>query len=261
MLSLTIAAEADAEVKFIAGTEKGFFWSNDGEQWTQAEPAGFPIRVDKVVRFNRVRSFAATSEGVFTTRDGGKQWYRLGGAKNRAVDIAIGALSGNKALYALTAVGLEVFDGEKWTTIADAPARGRTVAIRTIDGVDHVFIAGAHGVKAGTIDESRAWLPAAAPDAQYAAVYGGSRASGQMLFLTSRQQHEILVGEPTESQWTELRLPLRNTEITSVVPDPFTRDRYYVGTLGDGVWVFEGKTQHYVAREAENRASLTGGTQ
>jgi hypothetical protein len=166
-------------------------------------------------------------------------------------------LSGKKALYALTEVGLEVFDGEKWATVADAPSRGRTIAIRTIDGVDHVFIAGAHGVKAGTIDESLTWIPAAAPDAQYAAVYGGSRASGQMLFLTSRQQHEILVGEPAEAQWSELALPLRNTEITSVVPDPFTRDRYYVGTLGDGVWVYEGKTRRYV----ESRASLTGGTQ
>ena len=31
VLSLTIASEADSEVKFIAGTEKGFFWSADGE--------------------------------------------------------------------------------------------------------------------------------------------------------------------------------------------------------------------------------------
>jgi hypothetical protein len=57
-------------------------------------------------------------------------------------------------------------------------------------------------------------------------------------------------------------LPLRGTEITSVVPDPFSRDRYFLGTLGEGVWVYEGKMQRYVAREPQHRAQVTtGGTQ
>ena len=261
VLSLAIASESDAEVKFLAGTEKGFFWSNDGEEWTQAEPSGFPIRVAKVVRFNRNRSFAATAEGVFTTRDGGRTWYRLGGATNRAVDIAMGSLAGKKALYALTAAGLEVFDGEKWSAVTDAPTKGRTIAIRTIAGVDHVFIAGAQGVKAGTVDAQREWREAAAPDAQYASVHGGSRSSGQMLFVTSRQTREVLVGEPTETEWSELTLPLRHTEVTSVVPDPFSRDRYFLGTLGEGVWVFEGKVRRYETRAHVTAGAPTGGTQ
>lgn len=258
VLSLAIASEADAEVKFVAGTEKGFFWSNDGEEWTQAEPAGFPIRVDKVLRFNRTRAFAATAEGVFTTRDAGKNWYRLGGAKNRAVDIAIASLDGSKALIALTAAGLELFDGSKWSQIANAPDRGRTIAIRNIEGREHVFIAGFQGVKAGVISSALEWEPSDAPNAQYAAVHGGSRSGGQMLFLTSRSQREILIGEPSESHWSEISLPSRNTEVTSVVPDPFTRERYYVGTLGEGVFIYEGKMSRYVAKE--NRAALaTGG--
>ncbi|HEX8409564.1 MAG TPA: YCF48-related protein [Thermoanaerobaculia bacterium] len=262
VLSLAIASESDADVKFIAGTEKGFFWSNDGEEWTQAEPSSFPIRVAKIVRFNRMRSFAATAEGVFTTRDGGKNWYRLAGATNRAVDVAMGTLGDKKALYALTAGGVEVFDGEKWSTIADAPTKGRTIAIRTIDGVDHVFIAGAQGVKAGTVGESRQWLTAAAPDAVHASVHGGSRTSGQMLFVTSRQQREVLVGEPTESEWSELTLPLRGTEITSVVPDPFSRDRYFLGTLGEGVWVYEGKMRRYTPQtRAQVGTAAAGGSQ
>jgi photosystem II stability/assembly factor-like uncharacterized protein len=257
VLSLAIASEADSEVKFLAGTEKGFFWSNDGETWTQSEPSTFPIRVDKVVRFNRNRSFAATAEGVFTTRDGGRNWYRLAGAKNRAIDVAIGSLAGKKALYALTAAGLEVFDGEKWASITDAPAKGRSIAIRTIDGVDHVFVAGTQGVKSGTIDELRQWQPTEAPDAQYATVHGGA----QMLFVTSRQHREILVGQPKDAHWSELTLPLRGTDVTSVIPDPFTRDRYYLGTLGEGVWIYEGKMRKYVAREKENRAQVIGGGQ
>jgi photosystem II stability/assembly factor-like uncharacterized protein len=262
VLSLTIATEADAEVKFLAGTEKGVFWSSDAQEWTQAEPSSFPIRFDKIVRFNRTRSFAATAEGVFTTRDAGKTWYRLGGAKNRAVDIAVGTLDGNKALYALTAAGLEVFDGASWSTVSDAPTRGRTIAIRNSGGTELVFVAGTQGVKAGVINASRAWEAADAPDAQFATVHGGSRTSGQMLFLTSRQQREILVGEPIDGSWQQLTLPASNTDVASVVPDPFIRDRYYVGTLGDGVFVYEGKMNRYVAkvREAAS-AQLTGGAQ
>jgi photosystem II stability/assembly factor-like uncharacterized protein len=261
VLSLTIATEADAEVKFVAGTEKGFFYSNDAEEWTQAEPSSFPIRVDKVLRFNRNRMFAATAEGVFTTRDSGKSWYRLAGAKNRAIDIAIASLEGNKALVAMTSAGLEVFDGTKWTTVAGAPDKGRTIAIRNIDGREHIFLAGAQGVHAGVINAARQWEAGEAPDAQFAAVHGGTRSSGQMLFLTSRAQREILVGEPLDGgAWMELMLPTRNAEVTSVAPDPFTRERYYVGTLGEGVYVYEGKMNRYVAREKEVRAQVAPGS-
>lgn len=262
VLTLMIAPESDAEAKFVAGTEKGFFWSKDGVEWTQAEPASFPIRVDKIVRFNRNRSFAATVEGVMTTRDGGKNWYRLAGADQRAVDLAIGMLGAKKALYALTANGLTVFDGDKWTPVANAPAKGRTIALRTAGDAQLVFIAGASGVKAGRIDpETAKWKTVDAPDAQYAAVYGGRRADGEMLFLASRQQREILVGDAGGVEWTEITLPTRNTEVTSVAPDPFVRDRYYVATLGEGVFIYKGKMQRYVAKsEAETIAAAGGGS-
>lgn len=256
VLSLNIAGEADAEVKFVAGTEKGFFWSNDAAEWTQAEPSGFPIRVDKLVRFNRLRSFAATAEGVFTTKDGGRNWYRLAGAANRAVDIALGTLGGNRALYALTNAGVEVFDGSAWTTISDAPAKGRTIAVRSTQGGELLFVAGAQGVKAGMLDSLRRWKPVDTPDTQYAVVHGSSRSGSQMLFLTSRQQREILIGEPATDEWSELTLPSRNTEVTAVVPDPFTRDRYYVGTLGEGIFVYEGKSRKVIGRPGAVRAQL-----
>jgi photosystem II stability/assembly factor-like uncharacterized protein len=252
VLSLIIAPEADAEVRFIAGTDKGFFWSKDGKEWSQSAPSTFPIRVQKVLRFNRTRAFAATSEGVFTTRDGGKNWYRLAGADARAIDIAVGNLGEKKALFALTANGLDVFDGEKWTTVTDAP-KGKTIALRSVADGQHVFIAGATGVKAGRVDAEVKWQPAAAPDAQYASVYGSARGNGQMLFVASRQQREILVGDATEADWLELTLPSRHTEVTSIAPDPHKRDRYYVGTLGEGVFVYEGRMRRYAG------VALTGG--
>ena len=260
VLSLTIAQEEDAEVRFLAGTEKGFFWSADGATWTQSTPSNSPLRVDKLARFNRVRSFAATSEGVFTTRDAGKSWYRLAQSKDRAIDIAIGNFADRKALYALMSSGVVVFDGEKWIPIQNAPAKGRTIAIRLAGGVQHVLVAGAEGVHAGRITADGQWLPSEAPDARYASVFGSTRAGDPVLFLTSRQQREILVGAPTEPDWLELTLPKYNTEITTVAPDPFT-SRYYVGTVGEGVYIYEGTTRRYVRKVVpeDATAGVAGG--
>ncbi|HEU4521663.1 MAG TPA: hypothetical protein VFT12_06655 [Thermoanaerobaculia bacterium] len=250
VLSLIIAAKESAEVPFLAGTEKGFFWSNDGVEWTQAPPSHFPIRVNKIVRFNRNRSFAATSEGVFTTRDGGKEWYRLASSLDKAADIVVGTVGERRALYALTADGLLAFDGEQWLTIHNAPAKGRTIASRSIDGRQYLFIAGSDGVKAGRVDSFAQWQQAQAPNAKYASVMGASRNADDLLFLTSRQQREVLVGIPEEADWQELTLPMQGTEITSIAPDPFT-SRYYVGTTGGGVFIYEGPTRRYVQRDVE----------
>jgi photosystem II stability/assembly factor-like uncharacterized protein len=256
---LSLNVTADEQARFVAGTEKGFYYSADGKEWTQAAPVNRPIRVDKIVHFNNIRSFAATSEGVFTTRDGGRSWYRLAGAEDRAVDLAIGTLGEKRALYALTANGLLVFDGTQWSRIADAPQKGRTLAVRTIDGSQHIFIAGMTGVKAGRVDIDRTWHTADAPDAQYASVYGGMRSDEPVLFLTSRQQREILVGEPRQKDWMSLALPSNTAEVTAIAPDPFSSDRIYVGTINEGVFVFEGKTRKYVAPQPEPLASVIAG--
>ncbi|HUP44524.1 MAG TPA: YCF48-related protein [Thermoanaerobaculia bacterium] len=248
VLSLAIAPEKESEARLVAGTEKGFFWSKDGVEWTQAPPLHFPIRVNKIVRFNQNRSFAATSEGVFTTRDGGKEWYRLASSLEKAVDIVVGYVGERRALYALTNSGLLAFDGDQWLNVHDAPSKGRTIAVRSIEGKQHVFIAGSEGVRAGRVDSFGRWHPADAPDAKYASVFGAARNADDLLFLTSRQQREVLIGTPQERDWQELTLPLPGTQITSIAPDPFEQ-RYYVGTTGGGVFIYEGLTRRYVQRE------------
>ncbi|HJT16642.1 MAG TPA: YCF48-related protein [Thermoanaerobaculia bacterium] len=251
VLSLTI--NDDPETKFIAGTEKGFFWSADGANWTQAPPSSFPIRVDKVIRFNRARFFAATSEGVFTSRDAGKSWYRLADLDARAVDLALGSLGQKRALFALTANGVQVFDGEKWWTIADAPAKGRTIAVRNINDSQFVFVAGAQGVRAGRVDIDRKWHEAEAPDAQFAAVFSASDA----VFLTARDQRDVLVSSGAE--WQSYPLPSRTAEVSSVAVDPFDANRIYVGTLREGLFVFEGAPQKYETKPAETAAGAANG--
>jgi len=263
VLSLSIAANGHSGPKFVAGTERGFFTSDDAVTWVQSAPVNLPLRVDKVVRFTPLRYFAATSEGVLTSRDGGKAWYRLGGAGNRTVDLAVGVLGDRRALYALSDSGVTVFDGEKWFPIADAPASGRTLAIRDVAGSQVVFVAGSQGVKAGHIAGDRRWIAAEAPDAQHASVFGVSRRSDQLLFLTSRSQREMLVGEPAEMDWLSVSLPGRQTEVTSISADPFDGNRIYVGTLGEGVYVYEGKAGKYVAtkKAVDFTGALSGATQ
>jgi len=244
--SLSLAVTDDPEVKFVLGTEKGFFWSADGRQWTEGAPSNAPIRVDKVLRFNQLRFFAATSEGVFTSRDSGRNWYRLAGSDNRTADIAIGSLGMRQALFALTSSGLMVYDGESWSAIQDAPAKGRTLAIREVHDSQSVFIAGMQGVKAGRVDVFRHWYEADAPDAQHAAVFGGD----QRVFLSSRQQKEVLVSDAA-GDWLSVPVPSRTAELTSIALDPFDRNRFYAGTLREGIFIHEGPAQKYDAKKSE----------
>ena len=254
VLSLSVAGKEQSSVPFLAGTEKGFFWSADGRQWKQAEPSGFPIRVNKVVRFNGTRSFAATSEGVFTTRDGGKAWYRLASSQDKAVDIVVGLIGERRALYALTSSGVSAFDGEQWVTISDSPRKGSSIAVRSIDGKQHLFIAGVDGVKAGRVDSFGRWQRSNAPNAKYASVIASSRNADDLLFLTSRQQREVLVGAPEDDDWLELTLPMQGTEVTSIAPDPFAKQRFYIGTTGGGVFIYEGAMRRYVRKDEETAA-------
>jgi photosystem II stability/assembly factor-like uncharacterized protein len=244
--ALSLLVTNDPEAKLVAGTEKGFFYS-DGAKWTQATPSNAPLRVDKVVMFNRQRFFAATSEGVFTSRDSGRSWYRLAGFDNRTVDIALGTLMEKSALYALTTTGLAVFDGEKWSLIENAPEKGRTLAVRHIGGKQHVFVAGLHGVKAGRIGIDRKWYDADAPDAQQAAVYSGV----DSIFLTARQQQAVLVSSRNESQWNSYPLPSLTAELTSIVTDPFDTKRVYAGTMGEGIFIYEGAARPYEVKKSD----------
>jgi len=257
VLSLTI--NDDPQTRFIAGTEKGFFWSSDGIEWTQAPPEYAPIRVDKVVRFNRLRLFAATSQGVFTSRDAGKSWYRLAGSDERAVDLVVGTLGDQKGLFALTAGGLMVFDGERWQTIEGAPSKGATLAARSVNDSQFLFIAGAQGVKAGRVDIDRRWHEAEVPDAQWASVFGATRDKGDVVFLTSREQRKVLVSTPREREWNAFPLPSRTAEVTSIAIDPFDASRMYFGTTREGVYIYEGSFEPYENRTATASPAAAGG--
>ena len=56
------------------------------------------------------------------------------------------------------------------------------------------------------------------------------------------------MGAPEEAEWLELTLPMQGTEVTTIAPDPFA-NRYYIGTTGGGVFIYEGAMHRYVQRD------------
>ncbi len=236
---LSITVQNDPGARLLAGTDKGFYYSADGIDWMQAEPIATPIRVEKILPYSKTRHFAATSAGVLTSKDGGKSWYRLATLEDRTLDIAIGRLGTEKALFALTQNGVAVFDGQTWNMIVDAPKRGRALAIRSGSDKDLLVVAGLQGMKAGHVDRDRKWHEAKAPAGSFASVFQAARSSSDSLFLTSRDDRQLLVSDATQQgSWRSVTLPIDPKTIVSISADPFDEKRYFIGTLGHGIFTY-----------------------
>lgn len=254
ILSLIIQT---GDAKFLAGTDKGIYWSADGVSWTESTPAEQPFRVDKIVRYNSTRLFAATSDGVLTSKDSGKSWYRLANSTERAVDIAVGRLAGARALYALTGSGLIVFDGEQWLPIEGAPERGRALAIRENGEMETVMVASSQGIRAGRVDFGRRWQESQVPASSSASVYQTDGGVQRTVFLASREPHELFVNDVAGNEWRKIWLPIQSKEIMSIASDPFDPTRFFVGTSGEGVYVYRDAP---FARLAAGSGALAAGS-
>ena len=221
---LSLLIQPDTDPKFLAGTEKGIYWSNDGVDWTIAEPTTLPMRADKVLRYNRLRLFAATSEGVFTSRDAGKSWYRLAEIDKRTTDIAIGTFKNARALFALTNAGVMIFDGERWAQIEGSPTRGKTLALRRTRDGEQVTVAGGLGLSTGRIGEGLEWIPVSEKNTKNAT--WSAPLADRGLF-------------PSTGDWSRLWLPIDVKDVAALANDPFDEGRLFVATLGHGVFVFD----------------------
>lgn len=241
VLSLVIQTGADAP-KFVAGTEKGFYYSPDGIEWAAAEPSATPLRVEEIITYNASRLFAATSEGVFTSKDSGRSWYRLSALKDRTVDIAVGRLGEKRALYALTSSGLTVFDGTQWVPVGGAPSRGKQIAVRTESGRELVLVGSLLGVRAGFVDASAQWHDADVPPGPFVEVHQAQSRNQNLLFLASRDRRDLLVshGETTLA-WKPLSAPVDPLSIMNVTTDAFDQSTLYFGTVGQGVYIYRDK--------------------
>lgn len=238
MLSFIVQPESDA--RLVAGTEKGFFWSADGVEWTQAEPTFTTVRVEKILPYNRQRLFAATSEGVYTSNDSGRSWHQLANLTERVLDISIGHLGAKKAVYALTGSGLAVFDGTSWSRVANAPERGRTIAIRNDGDLEMIVIAGMQGVRAGHVDFRKQWHGADAPAMTYASVYQTYGVENRSVVLASREKTELLISDTDKPEWRPMALPARSLDVMTIAADPFNARDLFVATGGQGILIYRG---------------------
>lgn len=234
---LSLVVQKDSEPRFVAGTEKGFFWSSDGVEWTQSEPSTFPIRVERVVQFTSSRLFAATAEGVFTSKDAGKSWYSLAAFRERTIDIALGHLGKKRALYAMTAnSGLVVFDGEQWVRISGAPDKGKQLAVRDGGDFELVVVGGGQGIRAGRIDGSAVWHPVDVKDERFAEVY--QTTSRDLVVLASRESRDLMLSESKGNAWRRVQSPVEPAAILNVSVDSFDRETLYFGTRGQGIFIY-----------------------
>lgn len=229
---LTLFVQDTGPARFIAGTEKGFFISGDGATWK--ETSILPIRVEKIIRYGNRRLFAATNEGVYTSRNGGEAWYRLRGEGTRILDLEIGTFGGETALYSLTADGLEIFDGRDWWKVRDFPEDVRGIEFESLDGTE--------GVIATTPE--RTWIGTAAggqwrvvePDAPLAARMRGASEIDRAILAVPRSAASLFAGN---GAWSYLRLPVPERSISSIAADPADPARLYLGTHGDGIFILE----------------------
>ncbi len=233
---LTLVAQKAPNARLVAGTEKGFFWSDDGVTWTVADPL-VPLRVEKIVRHSDARMFAATNDGVFTSRDGGRGWYRLKDSTSKTIDITLASLGDAPAVYALMADRLSIFDGAEWTAIDGIPGRAHSVVVRHESDLDAVIFSTPKGLLAGTI-RGKLWVPLADDSAVATRVRQASDLDRAILAV-----HESAIAPFSNLRaWRSLRLPVAERSISSITTDPFDPTRLLVATNGQGVFVWRSQT-------------------
>jgi photosystem II stability/assembly factor-like uncharacterized protein len=235
---LTFLVRSGEGPRFIAGTEKGFYWSGDGREWTLAEPVTNPLRVDRILAYNSTRLFAATGEGVYTSKDSGQSWYRLSNLADRTVDIALGRVGTKRALYAMTNSGLTLFDGEKWISVKGAPAKGKQIAVRNDGDAELVIVGSLQGVRAGRIDADGNWLDTTMPAGPFIEVHQASRKNDNLLFLAAKDQRDLMISTVGNTSWKPLSAPLDPMGIVHVTSDFFDEKTLYFGTHGQGVYIY-----------------------
>jgi photosystem II stability/assembly factor-like uncharacterized protein len=235
---LSLVATEAGPTRFIAGTERGFFYSADGIEWMQAEPSSTPIRVDEVIAYNQMRLFAATGAGVYTSKDAGRSWYRLLDHAEKTVDIAVGSFGRKRALYALTARGVMMYDGDGWRDITGSPTQGRSLAVRRNGDAEELVVAGLKGTTAGKAGPDYAWSENGLGSQPYALVLETSRKNERLTFLAHAERNEIAISSNAAQRLRKTWAPIDPKSISEVVADPFERTRYFVATTGQGVLIF-----------------------
>jgi len=206
------------------------------------------VRVEKIVRHNEARLFAAASDGVYTSSDGGKSWTHLKGSNLKSLDIALGEFEGKPALLELNRDGLSVFDGVAWCAIAGAPEKARSLVVGLGVESGGLIFGTPLGARAGIVENGE-WRALAASDPLARRVAYAGELDRALLTI-----HEATVAPFSGPKaWNALRLPVEQKLVSSIAADPFAQDRLYLATNGSGIFVF-GSDDRAIAPSAQSGA-------
>ncbi|MBW3671388.1 MAG: hypothetical protein KY432_06915 [Acidobacteria bacterium] len=254
---LSLVVRSGGGNKFVAGTERGFFYSSDGSQWFRAEPTTLPSRVEKILEYSSERLFAATSDGVFTSRDAGSSWYRLGQPDARVMDLAVARHEGSPALFALTSNTLVRFTQQGWKEIEGAPGGVRLLAVGS--GQARKFlVAGSRSTRSGQIDHLDRWknVEISVPEDGSVHAVEGAR---KLVFFASDGSRHLLMAENGQP-FAPTGLSLKPGEITFVAAERSDPEKLYVGTTGQGLLVFDPRPGASSQRLVSSGSSEESGT-
>ena len=93
-------------------------------------------------------------------------------------------------------------------------------------------------MQAGRVDGDLQWHSVPSPKLAFASVLESGDTLGRGVYLTSRETTDLF--KASGDTWTSVPLPGLSLDIASIVEDPFQSGRFYVGTGGQGIFIYGG---------------------
>jgi len=212
---------------------------------------------------NRAMMYAGTSDGLFISRDNGKDWSQLGLEGRQINDIVIHPQNAD-LLYAAAGndgVMKSTNGGKDWTTLSFAAAAGGTLPAQgdiraiTVDksNPSTVYAASFQGHIFKSTDAGQSWvtlnddfpiptLNAITVDPVAGTFYIGTGGNG------------VYKSTDNGNSWTPANNGLDDLTVTRVLVDPTNKGHLYAGTYGSGVFMSQddGQTWQAVGTELQD---------
>ncbi len=206
---------------------------------------------------NRSMMYAGTGDGLFISRDNGKDWTQLGLDGRNINDIVIHPQN-TDVLYAAAGndgVMKSTNGGKDWTTLSLAPSASGTLPaqgdIRALaidkSSPDTVYAANFQGHIFKSTDAGQSWtaLNTDMPVSALNAIAVDPVASGTLYIGTGG--NGIYKSTDNGRNWTRANNGLTDLTITRVLVDPANNAHLYAGTYGSGVFMSKDQGQSWQA--------------
>jgi hypothetical protein len=225
-----------------------------GQRWVSLRAGLDDITISSVVNqflfdpVDNTRLFAATTMGVFETKNGGESWQkRMDGMKEVLMVVTLGLDPTRTAImYAGTSGGVykTVNRAGRWEKANNGlvppemvkPSRALGVTVMLVDpfAPDTIYAATLAGIYKST-DQAKSWtrIARSLPDQMISAMVL-DRVKAGMLYVASREGvHRSADGGIT---WRAVNTGLASLNVRSLAQSPTDPRTWYVGTNGSGLY-------------------------